>query len=66
MGISIFIDTHLCTISKAIVVNKEKEICLQNKECISGHICERTNMDAKCEMFMHCNKNFIGICQKEI
>ena len=32
-----YVDTHWCTISKVIDVNKEKEICLPNKEYISGH-----------------------------
>ena len=36
------------------------------KESISGHRCERTNMAEKCEMFMNCSKNFIGICKKII
>ena len=39
----------VCTISKDIGRNKEKEICLPNKESISGHTYERTNMAAKCE-----------------
>ena len=34
MGISIFIHTHVHTISKDIGINKEKETCLPNKEFI--------------------------------
>ena len=30
-----------------------KEICLPNKEYISGHISERINMGAKCIIHMH-------------
>ena len=56
--------THVCTISKDISVNKEKEIYQPNKKSIGGHRCERTNMAAKCEIFMNCSKNFIGICKK--
>ena len=55
---------HMCTISEDVGINKEKEICLPNKESISCHRCERTTMDAKCEMYMNCRKNFIGICKK--
>ena len=55
---------NVCTISKDIVVNMEKETCLPNKECMSGHRCERSNTTAKCEMSMDCTKNVIGICEK--
>ena len=34
-------------ISKDIGIDKEKEICVPNKEPISGHRCERTNKAAK-------------------
>ena len=51
----------MCTISKDIGINKENEICLPNKESISGHRCKHTNMDAKCEIFITCSKNYIGI-----
>ena len=34
----------------------KKEICLLNKESKNGQRCERTNMAAKCEMFMNCSK----------
>ena len=37
MGISIFIGTHVYTISKVIGMNEEKEICLPNREYISGN-----------------------------
>ena len=56
--------THMCTISKDISINKEKEICPPSKESMCGHRCRRTNVAAKCEMFMNCSKNCIGICQK--
>ena len=38
-------------ISKDIGTNKEKEICLPNKEYLRDHRCERTNMDYKCKIF---------------
>ena len=50
-----FIYTQLCTISKYFGINKENEICLPIKKCISGH----TNMAAKCEIFINCQKNQI-------
>ena len=49
--------TTVCTISKDIGINKEKEIILPNNQYISGHRCERTTMVAKCEMFMNCSKD---------
>ena len=55
--------THVCTILKDIGIKKEKEICVQNKESTSCHRCERTNMTAKCEMFMNFDEKLIGICQ---
>ena len=54
------------TISKYISIIKEKEICVENKESISGHRCERTGMSAKCEIFMNCSKTFIGKKNKQI
>ena len=38
----------MCTISKDSGINKEKEICMQNKEFKDGQRCERTKMAAKC------------------
>ena len=55
---------HVCIISKDICINKEKEICLPNKECIIDHSCKRTNMVAKCKIVINCSKNFIGSCKK--
>ena len=43
-----------------------KEICLPNKESINGHRCERTNKAAKCEFFMNCSKQLIGIFKKQV
>ena len=57
---------HVCTISKDIGKNKEKEICLPNKESISSHRCERTNMVAKCEMFMNCSKTSQAFTKRNI
>ena len=37
------------TILKVAGISKENEICLPNKESVSGHRCERTNMAAKCK-----------------
>ena len=67
MGISIlyrYIHMHMCTFSKDIGINMEKEICVLNKEFISGQKHEKTNVAAKCEIFMNCSKNLIGICKK--
>ena len=50
-----------CKTLKDFGINKEKEIFLPNKECIRGHICERTNMAATYEIFMDYSKNNIGI-----
>ena len=66
MGISIFIDIHVYTISNVIGLNKENEISLPNKESIGGHRCERTTLAAKCEMFMNVIKNIIGIGKKNM
>ena len=38
---------HICIISKVIGINKEKDICLPNKEYISCHRYEKTNMADK-------------------
>ena len=54
----------MCTIPKDFGINEEEETCLSKKESVSVHRCERTNMDAKCKMFMNCSKNLIGICKK--
>ena len=43
---------------------KEGKICLPNKESLSNHRCERTNIVAKCEILMNCSEHFIGICKK--
>ena len=32
------IGRHVCTLSKVIFINKEREICLPNKKYLSGHI----------------------------
>ena len=58
----------MCTISKDIGINKGKEIYLSNKELVSGHRCEKnkcTDVAAKCEMFMTCSKNIVGIFKKK-
>ena len=49
MDISISVHTHVCTFSKSIDINKKKE-SMSNKESISDHGYERTNMAAKCEI----------------
>ena len=46
---------YLC-VHKDIGIKKEKETCLPNKESVSVDRCERTDMVAKCEIFMNCNK----------
>ena len=66
MGFSICKDTNVCTISKVIGINKEKGICLPNKEYTNGHRYERANMVYKCKIFINCIRNFIGIGKKQI
>ena len=41
------IDMHRCTITRVIGINKEIELCLPNKEYISGHIWGKRNMVVK-------------------
>ena len=55
----------MCTMSKDVGIKDRNAICSPSKESIIGHRYERTNMVAKCEMFMNCNKTFIGICKKQ-
>ena len=43
----------MCTISKVIGINMEKEICLSDRECISGHTGEIINMLAKYIVHRH-------------
>ena len=62
MGFSILYRYTCDTISKDTGINKEKETCQPSKESIMGHRCERTNMGAKCEIFINCSKNVKGIC----
>ena len=38
---SFFTDAHVCTIWKVTEINKEKEICLQNKEYVCVIIDEK-------------------------
>ena len=64
MRISIFMYTYVCTVSKDIGINKEKEINVTNKESISGNRCERTTMTVKC--VQNVVKIYIGICMKQI
>ena len=66
MIISILYMYIVCTTSKGIGINKEKEIYLPNKESINGHRCERTNMDTNSEIIMNCSKTFIGIHKQQI
>ena len=52
MDISIFyIQTYVYNF-KRYWHNREKEICPPSKDSISGNRCERSNMAAKCGMFM--------------
>ena len=44
---------EMCTISKVIGINEEKEKCLPNREYLSGHRWERINMVVKCIVHMH-------------
>ena len=43
----------------------KEEICLWNKEYISNHRCESTNIIAKCEVFVNVSWNLIGICENK-
>ena len=52
----------MCVQFQDIGKNKENKICLANDESISGR-CERRNTAAKCEIFVSCSENFIGICK---
>ena len=56
----------MCTILKNIGINKEKEMCLPNKESISGHKYERTNMATKCEMFCELQGNLNRNLKKKL
>ena len=40
---------HMCTVSKDIGINKEKEMSVQQRTK-NGHICEQTTMVAKCKV----------------
>ena len=53
-------------ISKDISINKEKAICILNKESISGQKYERIYMGTKCEVFVNYSQNFVGICKKQV
>ena len=53
------IDTHVWTVPKVVGKNKEKEICLLNKEYTNCHWWEITRMSAKCKIFMNSSKKFI-------
>ena len=57
------IHTHDFIISKVIGINKGKEMCLPNKEYISCYWCKRTNMAAKCKIFINCSRNSIAVNQ---
>ena len=46
----------MCIISKVICINKEKEICLPNKEYINGHRYEKQKWLPNVT-FMNCSKN---------
>ena len=50
------IDTHVCMVTKFIVISKETKICLPNKEYLSIQRCKRINMAAKCKIYMNCSK----------
>ena len=45
-------------------MNREKEMCLPDKEYISCHLSEKTNMSAKCKMAINCSKNFMTVKTK--
>ena len=52
--------THVCIITNYIGTINENEIYLPNKESISGHRCERTNMAYKCKIFEAVNLTLHG------
>ena len=57
MGISILCIYTFVQFQQDIGINKEKEICLSNKESLIGYSCGRPNLVAKYEKFM----KFLGI-----
>ena len=57
MHISIFIYTHVYTISKDIGINKKKKYDCQTRNPIY--------MAAKCEMFINWSENVLGNCKKK-
>ena len=56
----------MCTNSKDNSISKGKEICLPNKESISGHGYERANMGTKCEIYINCSNNFLRLKKKAL
>ena len=39
---------------------------MSTKQGISFHWCKRTDMAAKCKIFMNCNESFLDICKTQI
>ena len=64
IGISI-VYKFTCINPEVFCINKEKEICLPNKKCLSGVRCERENMAPKYSIFLNCIKNIVGIGKKK-
>ena len=48
------VGTHIYTVSNLTGINEEKkQLYLPNKEHLSNHKCIRTNLHAKCEIFVN-------------
>ena len=65
MHLYLYLWTCVHNFKKDIGIHEEKEICLQNREYISGNWCDRTNMAAKCKLHEF-SKKFIGIYKKQV
>ena len=64
MAISI-LHLYMCVqFQNILAYNEENKFCLPNKESISGHRFEKTNMAVKCEMLMNCSKKNYTHLQK--
>ena len=51
--LTVLVDAHIlgieeCAISKLVQINEKKKTSLPNKDYISDHRCERTNIASKC------------------
>ena len=61
-ALALCIDTHMCTNSEIICMNEEKNRCVSNKEFLSDHRYERTNITASCKIFDCDLKPLLAMC----